>query len=193
MKKTLVIIGLWVSVCTAQQVENAASSEQLIASPPPDWHRVYQLNTPKTRLSDFVPKGESDTDWTSKLSVESFVTDDEEIDPINLLLHEVEQDKEKCAFVQHFNLFSGLQNAYETSVRLFLCGKNEFVGKGEVKLVKAIRGNGQFYTVRLIRRLPPFSVNEPDFAKEEIAAWSIYVRRVMLCDDTREEHPCPQP
>ncbi len=167
--------------------------EQLIASPPDGWHRVFKMNNTNTRISDFVPIEESDINWNTKISFESFASSDFDLDPIEILLSEVEQDRDKCNFVQHFNLFSGRENNYETSVRLFLCGKNEFVDKGEVKLVKAIRGDEYFYTIRLIRRLPPFEVNQPDFAGEEIAIWSTYLKQIYLCNNA-ENHPChPNP
>ncbi len=188
---TIVTLATLAGCASQVQEESLPSSEKLLAQPPPNWHRVYQINSDQTRLSDFVPQGETDLAWNTKLSFESFVTDEEDIDPIQLLLYEVEQDQQKCNFVQHFNLFSGLENNYETSVRLFMCGTNEYVEKGEIKLVKAIRGKHHFYTVRLIRRIPSFEVHEPEFETGEIAEWASYLKSIKLCDDNLEDHPCP--
>ncbi len=166
------------------------SSEQLIAAPPPGWNLVYQINTTTTRLSDFVPPDQSENEWTSKLSFESF-RELVNSDPIELLLAEVTRDEGSCIFVQHFNLYSGLENGYPTSVRLYLCGKNSFSERGEVKMIKAIQGQDYFYFVRLIKRIPPFKVNQADFQKDEIAAWSSFFQKITLCNKSVSEHACP--
>ena len=62
-----------------------------------------------------------------------------------------------------------LENDYQTSVRLFLCGENSFTHRGEIKLIKAIRGNDYLYSVRIVRRTPPFDANEEEIRKEEVA------------------------
>ncbi len=97
---------------------------------------------------------ETGSDWTTKLSFESF-SELVSIDPIQVLLTEVEQDKKKCNFVQHFNLFSGLENGYPSSVRLFLCGKTTLTNAdgsntGEVKMIKAIQGLDYLYVITVL-------------------------------------------
>ena len=155
-----------------------------------DWKLIYQLNNTSTRLSDFVPPQETDSEWTTKLSFESFkkLVDS---DPIEVLLAEVNRERKNCSFVQHFNLFSGLENNFPASVRLFLCGENTSINKGEVKIIKAIAGNDYFYLIRILKRIEPFSIDQPEFANEEIAAWSNYIRSISLCDPGKVEHPCP--
>jgi len=166
------------------------SSEQLLAKPPADWKLIYQLNNTSTRLSDFVPPQESDSEWTTKLSFESFkkLVDS---DPIEVLLAEVKREQKNCSFVQHFNLFSGLENNFPASVRLFLCGENTSINKGEVQMIKAIAGNDYLYFIKILKRIEPFNVDQPEFAKEEIATWSNYIRSISLCDPGKVEHPCP--
>jgi hypothetical protein len=189
---TFVFISILASACTPLDIEQESkqvTGERLLASPPPGWIRVFQMNKEKTRFSDFVPQGEDADNWSTRLSIESHATEDLSVDPITLLLSEAEQDEARCNFVQHFNIFSGLENHYETSVRLFLCGENAFTGKGEIKLVKAIRAEAFFYSVRITRRLPVFDVNQPEFANDEIATWSTFLKTISVCDGTRE-HPC---
>lgn len=190
---TLLFISILPGACTSLETEQGSkqvTGERLLASPPPGWIRVFQMSKEKTRFSDFVPQGQDADNWSTRLSVESHATEDLSVDPITLLLSEVEQDESRCNFVQHFNIFSGLENNYETSVRLFLCGENAFTGKGEIKLVKAIRGEAYFYSVRITRRLPIFDVSQPDFANDEIATWSTFLKTISVCDGT-SEHPCP--
>lgn len=166
------------------------SSEELLADPPNEWKLVYQLNNITTRLSEFVPKGETESEWSIKVSFESF----KELvgsDPIEILLAEVNRDQKICTFVQHFNLFSGLENNFPSAVRLFLCGKNNTIHKGEVKMIKAIAGNDYFYLIKLHKRIKAFDINQPELGKKEIATWSSYIRGISLCDPSKPEHPCP--
>ncbi len=187
--RALLLTGLLLSVAACTSTPGSAHTEQLLASPPPDWTLVYQLNNVTSRLSDFIPPGESENEWTTKLSFESF-TGLKGADPIETLLSEVTSDEQNCSFVQHFNLYSGLENGYPASVRLYFCGENLLTGKGEVKLVKAIGGNEYFYLVRILKVIEPFQINEPDMAKEEIAEWSSYLRKIVLCDPQSAAQAC---
>lgn len=168
------------------------TDERLLATPPKDWVNVFQLNHRNTRLTDFIPPGQSKGDWSTKLSFEAHTTEALSLDPIELLFSEAETDRSRCNRVRHHNIFSGLENNYQTSVRLFLCGENTTTSRGEIKLIKVIRGNDYLYSVRIVRRTPPFDVNEEEISKQEVALWSTYLRKISLCDGS-SGHPCPQP
>jgi len=168
------------------------TGERLLATPPKDWVSVFQLNNDNTRLTDFIPPDQSKNNWSTKLSFEAHSTEALSLDPIELLFSEAETDQSRCNFVNHYNIYSGLENNYQTSVRLFLCGENTFTNRGEVKLIKVIRGNDYLYSVRMVKRTPPFDVNEEETTKEEVALWSTYLRKISVCDGS-PGHPCPQP
>ena len=138
---------------------------------------------------DYVPIGETRTDWNAKLTFESF-TSLPDSDPVEMLAHEVLRDVDRCTFVQHFELFSGLENNYPTSVRLIMCGKNETTKKGEIKIMKAIQGKQYAYLIRLVSRIEPFEVNAPDFSSQIVATWSTYLKGITLCDSAKPDHPC---
>ena len=193
---TLIVL---LSSC-ASQSDNATETldtrnetgERLLGTPPKDWVNVFQLNNDNTRLTDFIPPDQSKGDWSTKLSFEAHTTEVLSIDPIELLFSEAETDQSRCNSVTHYNIFSGLENYYQTSVRLFLCGENSFTTRGEIKLIKAIRGNDYLYSVRIVRRTPPFDANEEEIRKEEVALWATYLRKISVCDGS-PDHPCPQP
>ncbi|MEX2489865.1 MAG: hypothetical protein WD356_10115 [Pseudomonadales bacterium] len=193
MTKSL-CIAIWLLLllqgCAVTEPE-PESTETLLAQPPDGWKQTYQMNNVTTRLTEFVPSGQTNTDWDTRLSFESF-RDLAGADPIEVLLNEVEQDKERCSFIQHFNLYSGYENGYPTSIRLIMCGENERTEKGEIELIKAIQGNDYLYIVRMLERIPPFEVNQPDFATGKMAQWASYFKMVSLCDTAREEHSCPE-
>ena len=193
---TLIVL---LSSC-ASQTDNATeipdtrneTGERLLGTPPKDWVNVFQLNNDNTRLTDFIPPDQSKGDWSTKLSFEAHTTEALSIDPIELLFSEAETDQSRCNRVTHYNIFSALENDYQTSVRLFLCGENSFTHRGEIKLIKAIRGNDYLYSVRIVRRTPPFDANEEEIRKEEVALWATYLSKISVCDGS-PDHPCPQP
>jgi hypothetical protein len=184
------VVILMLTACVSTPTDEIDSTEQLRASPPPDWNLIYQLNNINSRLTEFVPQNELTSTWSTKLSFESF-HELADIDPIQILLTEVEQDKKNCRFIQHFNLYSGLENSYPSSVRLFLCGENLETEIGEVKMIKVIQGKDYLYVITLLKKIDPFEPNEPQFKEEEIATWSTYLRGISLCDDEDNSHHCP--
>lgn len=185
---SLVIIASLLISCSPKKT----SPEKLLALPPNGWKLIYQINNVGTRLTDFIPEEDDEINWTSKVSFESF-QDFSDADPIDVTLGEVKKDEEVCNFVQHFNLFAGLENNYPTSLRLYMCGKNKVTEKGEVKIIKAIKGDDYFYIVRLVKRLDAFGVHQARMEKSEIAAWSSYLKKMRVCNDESVDHPCPQP
>jgi hypothetical protein len=170
--------------------DSASTAELLIAQPPPGWVNVYQLNQKGNRISEFIAGDDDNLDWTRKVTFESF-PNISEADPIDLLLYEVEQYQEKCNFVQHFNLFTGMENNYPTSLRLVMCGTHKALEKGEVSMFKAIQGDENFYLVKMTRRVAPFKPHQSEVNNDEIAQWSVFFKRILVCNDEQDTHPCP--
>lgn len=166
--------------------------EQLIAQPPKGWIKVWHVNVGDTRVTDFVPKGETRKHWKAKLSFESY-TKLLPSDPLIVINEQVKYDKMHCSFVKDYNLFSGLENNYQTSMKLIMCGKLKKTGKGQVTLFKAIKGKQYFYVVRMVRRLPPFKAGKSGFDKTAMAAWSHYFSQIRVCYPGTTKHPCPKP
>jgi len=198
MPQTLILLLLLVTGCATKTVEKQESGEytpvvetgeRLIASPPMNWQRVYQVNNQTLRLSDFIPPDEEPSSWTTKLSFESHLADQIEIDPLDLLKIDTDSAQKNCTATQQFNIYAGYENNYEAAVQLLLCTENINRGMGEIALIKAIRGNEHYYVIRLIRRIPPFQPGEHELEDEEIAAWSRYLSRIYVCDDS-DTHPC---
>lgn len=174
-------------VAFAQEPE--PHSERLLAEPPIEWQQIYSLNTDKTRLVDFVPGNESDSDWKTKVSFESHQSLTE-VDPITILMGELDQTRQSCENIESFNLYSGLENNYPTSVRLTFCGENAHTGEGEVTISKAIQADHYLYLVKLLHRVKAFTSNTKVVTEEQMAIWSDYFGQIKVCDDS-SEHPCP--
>ena len=166
--------------------------ELLIAQPPKDWNQVFQANLGDTRVTDYVPKGESKDKWTTKLSFESY-TSLLKSDPLLVIKSQVDYDKKHCNFVKDFALFTGEENKYDTAMKLITCGKRKSTGKGDVSLFKAIKGDQDFYVIRLVRVVPPFEAGKAKFDKQDMAEWSHYFGKIKVCAPGSKEHPCPEP
>lgn len=176
-----------------------ASGEQLLATPPQDWQQTYRLNTEKTRLVDYIPAADAETAaanpedgnaaWKTKLSFESHQAL-AEMDPISILMGELDTMRQNCEKIESFNLFSGLENRYPTSVRLTFCGENAHTGEGEISISKAIQGNDYLYLIKLIHRVPAFDANNNNVPEQLVASWADYFGQITVCDNTRPDHPC---
>lgn len=174
-----------------ENVVDVVSTETLIAQVPTDWQLTFELNNGDTRLSDFIPPNESKDDWSTKLSFESHAQL-VDIDPIAIMMGEIDKKNEICKNIDHSNLFSGLENNYPTSVRLIVCGENAHTNLGEISLTKGIQGEDYFYIIRIERKLPSFEKGKPEFANKEIAEWSSYLKKITLCDlNEARGHACP--
>ncbi|MEM7362992.1 MAG: hypothetical protein AAF525_03145 [Pseudomonadota bacterium] len=173
----------------AIEAASPASKERLIAIPPTDWQTVYQLNTDASRMVEMIPGNESDDSWQTRLTFESN-RELAQFDPITLLDGESNDLHTRCEFVRWYPVFSDYENGYPTSVRMFMCGKHRRTGRGEVSLFKIIQGDDYLYSIRFQRRVAAFELNEPELADSEIADFSDYLRRVIVCNG-EPEHPCP--
>lgn len=186
MKPLLLTIMICLTALSA--VAEPSVNERLIAEPPQKWHQIYSLNTDKTRLVDFVPENESREEWKTKLSYESHQTLTE-VDPISILMGELDQVQQNCEDIESFNLFSGVENNYPTSVRLTFCGENAHTGEGEITISKAIQGTEYLYIIKLLHRVEAFTGNKDVVTEQQMASWSDYFGQIRVCDDSTE-HPC---
>jgi len=190
----LVIIVMFCSGCASENAPLADApiliGEKLIAEPPTGWQNIYSLNNDATRLTDFVPADETKDDWSTKISFEAHKSLSD-IDPITIVMGELERIGETCELVESFNLFSGEENNYPTSVRLTFCGENAHSNRGEISLTKSIQGNDYLYIIKLLHLVDPFTDKNMGVSEEQIAGWAQYFSSISVCDDTAAEHACP--
>ncbi len=176
---------------TSRDTNQAADlpGETLMAGPPTGWQQIYSLNTEKTRLVDYVPGNENEDDWKTKLSFESHQSLTS-VDPISILMGELDATRQNCEKIESFNLFSGEENNYPTSVRMTFCGENAHTGEGEVTISKAIQGNEYLYLIKLLHRVPAFTSSDNGVSKDQIASWADYFGKLTVCDDRTDHHAC---
>jgi hypothetical protein len=173
----------------------SSDGEQLLAEPPVNWQQVFRSDRPGTRLVEYVPDdspAESpERGWTEKLAFESF-TGDPLPAPRDLIAQIAADQKATCEHFTSTETFAGEENGYPTVVQLLVCFVDKLTNKGQVSLLKAIRGDANFYVVTLAARTSPMELdNELPLPKEIIAQWSAYLGAIRVCHTDMAAHPCP--
>lgn len=168
------------------------SPEHLLAQPPEGWLQSFQTDGPGIRMVEYVPPKSNPNEWADKVSFESF-SDPPLPDPIQLLKSIADDQRKTCKKFSDHETFSGVENDYPTSVRLFICSENPLTGKGQLTLVKTIRGDSNFYVITRAKRVAPIETDTMPMPPEVMAEWSLYLRAITACSDTDPRHPCPVP
>lgn len=196
-----VLIGLLVACSPEKNTTPAARAatplatgpEQLLADAPANWKQTFRTDGPGIRMVEFAPPDADPKDWADKVSFESF-SGTPLPDPIELLTSIAEDQRKTCDKFTDHETFSGFENAYPTSVRLFVCPVNRLTNKGQLTLVKTIKGDQNFYVITRARRTAPIQLDAdgkmPAEAKT-IAEWSVYLRAISACNTADTTHPCP--
>ncbi|MCZ6868971.1 MAG: hypothetical protein O7G84_05670 [Gammaproteobacteria bacterium] len=184
---TLLIAFIAANVVGAE--EKGVPEEQFAARVPPEWKGVYQYRRADIMLAEFLPVAENVADWSTMLSYE-FHAVDVWMDPIEFVDNFAANQAELCEGFRNLNMSSGMENGYPTSVRMLICPKMLASGKGRVTLLKAMRGDRGYYVAALMRRADEFEPEETPVSPDEIAAWSQFMRQIIVCVPGDSEHPC---
>ena len=164
--------------------------ERLLAAPPEGWKEAFASRAAKLRMAEYIPADESNDSWTRKITFESSSAKPLP-DPLDFVSG-ISQDQEgTCEGFESFSTFSGLENGYPTTVHLLVCRHIQLIEKSQVTMLKAIQGAEQFYVITRAQRGPPLEEGAEAISAEVIAAWSLYLRAITVCDSERPEHPCP--
>ena len=166
------------------------SPEHLLAEPPAGWLQSFHTEGPGIRMVEYVPPNSDPDAWTDKVSFESF-SDPPLPDPIMLLKSIADDQRKTCERFSDHDTFSGVENDYPTSVRLYVCSVNPLTKKGQLTLVKTIRGDSHFYVITRAKRVAPIEADTMPMPPEVMAEWSLYLRAIKACSDTDPRHPCP--
>jgi hypothetical protein len=168
------------------------SPEHLLAEPPSGWIQSFHTEGPGIRMVEYVPPKSDFDDWTDKVSFESFGGAPLP-DPIMLLKSIADDQRKTCEKFSDHETFSGVENDYPTSVRLFICSLNPLTKKGQLTLVKTIGGDSHFFVITRAKRVAPIEPDKMPMPPELMAEWSLYLRAIGVCNETDPRHPCPAP
>ena len=182
-----------VLICSGLMFANAvfADGEQLLAAVPQGWKLINTKQYASMRLVELVPPDSDPSNWAEKLGIESFNTLPLP-DPIQFMDGMSQSFQLDCTQSESQVTFSGHENNYPTSVRLFNCNKDKLTQMHKIVLVKAIQGRENFYVVSREMRLGEQQKNlAEDVIQQTIARWSSYLATISLCDTNSSQHPCP--
>ena len=161
--------------------------ELFLASPPPGWKETGAMRTPALRMAEYGPVEET----ANRLERITFEAQGGEPlpDPIGFVLGVSRDLDERCNDMQDINISSGYENGYPTSVRLMICPKFKDSHHGQVVMAKAIQGNEKFYVITRRLQVPPME-GDP-LTAPDMAAWTVHLKQIRVCDTRSDEHPCP--
>jgi len=174
--------------------ESLVSGERLLAEPPADWVQSFRTDAADIRMVEYVPGDTSDAaGWVDKVSFESFATQPLP-NPDEFVASIAAEQRKVCGKLADHETFSGIENGYPTAVRLLVCYSNPLTKKGQLTLLKAIRGDDNFYVITRSHRVPPIqSDGDLPMPPELMAEWSMYLRAISVCNDDAPGHPCITP
>ena len=173
-----------------RRIRGATVREQLLAQPPQGWVQTSAASTRALNAAQFLPEGEDQTSWTRMIRFEAIAEDPlpDAIEFVDLIT--AGQDRQ-CGTFESQPIFAGLENGYETAVTLLVCHKDRDTERSEVTMMKTIRGNDRFYVITRAQRGAAIEESESPVEEQVVAAWSLYMKSISLCDTEREAHPCP--
>jgi hypothetical protein len=125
--------------------------EQLLAKPPSGWTESYATKSPGMRMAQYIPSGDDSHDWTNMVSFESF-TGNPLPQPPELLASVAKDQQAVCDNFESHTTYTGNENGYPTTVALFVCDRSKLTQKGQLTLLKMIRGDDNFYVITRSRR-----------------------------------------
>lgn len=159
----------------------AYESENLLVSLPDGYKIDFQKKQGNAQITEMVPKAESVKGWTEMVTVQVFnglkATPEQFRDRITALW------SKSCPGAVSAPITSAVENGYPMTMWLSSCPLNTGTGKPEFTFMKAIAGKDSFYVVQKAFKATP--------SKEQTATWTLYLKKVGVCDTRVAERACP--
>ena len=177
-------------------VDAPIPGEQLQILPPNGWQLTASSNRGNFRRARYVRIPEVQRTATDPVESLTFEYLDPEglPDPIKFLEAMALEQSERCESFTSTAIGAGLDNGYESAVRLLRCPYRKVNKSSTISLAKAIAGNDGYYLVVFEKRAPSRRDDNgwstSHVTEADIANWSLYLRSTRVCDSEREAHPC---
>jgi hypothetical protein len=177
-------IILFLTLLTALSLATPAlafENENLLVAVPKGYKPDYNAKNARGIVTEMVPQNESVKNWTEMVTVQIFFR----IKPgPDAFRERIAQGWAKsCKGASAHAIAQGQENGYAFAVWLLACPRNPQTGKPEWTWFKAIQGNDSFYVVQKAFKFEP--------AREQVVAWTRYLKGVSVCDTRGSEHRCP--
>ena len=170
------------------------AGEQLRIVPPNGWQLSASSNRGNFRRARYVRTDpETTSDSVESLTFE-YLDPDGLPDPIQFLEAMAAEQNDRCEAFSSRGVGAGLENGYASAVRLLSCPYRKVNKSSTVSLAKAIAGNDGYYLIVFEKRAPSRRTeagwDTGHVSEDDIANWSLYLRRTTVCDSERPAHPC---
>ena len=133
-----------------------------------------------TALIEFVPDGQTTEDWTQKVSLQFLPSIQEPVAFTDAVSQSVMQ---ACASAEVAQISQPTEAGHATSLILVGCPLSPATGKPEYFLMKAIAGHDRLYVVQM-------AWAGPRPTPDGVTTWSVWLRRVVACDEGSTEAAC---
>ena len=160
----------------------AFEGENLLVAMPDGYKVDFQQKKGSARITEMVPANETVQGWTEMVTVQVFggmkgVTPDQFRDRM------VKLWTGSCADAVAGPPTRAVENGYPIAFWMMNCPLNKQTGKPETTWFKAIQGRDSFYVVQKAFKFDP--------AQEQIVQWTLYLKKVGVCDTRIKERACP--
>ena len=136
---------------------------------------------------EYVPQGQSATNWREKISLE--IHHDTNTLPIDAFQRRaLGQMRENCSGVVEGRLQSGLNNGFPSAFWTLGCKRAKRGNYGETRYTKAVQGSFTLYMLSRTWRTTPFTQDPPIRQADIEDALTFLTSSVVCANDAR--HPC---
>lgn len=168
--------------------QDSQESEQLRLTPPADWTLSASVSEPNFRRAHY-------TDGNNEsLIVESFpiaTATADAAEPIKYTDALAKQIASECTRFTEHNTFAGYEQGNATSVRLFLCSEHQVRKRSEATMLKAIRGQTNFYSIARQRWIDgAIDADSGADLAAELASWALTYKSIFVCQHNSATPEC---
>jgi hypothetical protein len=177
-------LSTFLSLATALSLAPPAfafENENLLVAVPKGYKPDYNAKNARGIITEMVPQGESVKAWTEMLTVQIFFRS--KPGPEAFKQRIAQGWIKACKGASAHPIAQGQENGYPFAVWMLACPRNAQTGKPEWTWFKAIQGNDSLYVVQKAFKFEP--------AREQVIAWTKYLKGVSVCDTRLPERHCP--
>ncbi len=186
MRQAMTLGKLFVLLCLAVVCASspaaALDNENLLVVVPDGYKSGFRDRKNNMIINEMVPVAQTVENWTEMVTVQIFLGMTG-VTPEQFRARMEGLWSKACANTTSHPIANALENGYPAAVWLVTCPRNRDTGKPEYTWFKAIQGNDSFYVVQKAFKFEP--------SKEQIATWTLYLKRVTACDTRLAERACP--
>jgi hypothetical protein len=178
------VLALFLAGVASAFAAEPLQDENLLISVPQGWEMVTSDKQDGITLSEFVPKGQTAADWRQMITIQIFhnlrKTDAKGF--LDKMTDAAKSQNQNDLFVAR-SLDMPENGEYPSHGVLWYCGQAKYSGKGEVTLIRAIRGQDALYLVQRAWRQEPFtSIKQASVSQKDIDDGVAYLKKANVVD-----------